>query len=60
MSTSAAAKIASVLRKPSVRSLYDKQEIWAVPKACRKSKDVMIGYEAQSTGRFITHPLQYL
>jgi hypothetical protein len=57
MSASAAANI---LRKPSVRSLYDKQEIWAVPKACRKSKDVMIGYEAQSTGRLITHPLQYL
>ena len=55
----AAAKKATALRKPSIRSLYDKQEICAVPKACRLAKDVLIGYDAQSAGRFFRHPIQY-
>jgi len=55
----AAAKISTALRKPSIRSLYDKQEILTVPKACRSVKDVLIGYDAYSAGRFFRHPLQY-
>ena len=55
----AATKISTALRKPSIRSLYDKQEIFTVPKACRSVKDVLIGYDAYSAGRFLRHPLQY-